>query len=69
MPSSATVSNSATVTRGVSPALTAGALSALLAIPVEQLTIAQLDTLKDATKRLPRGGDPASVIYTLLGGK
>jgi hypothetical protein len=64
--STATVSGSKTVTTSVSPALTANLLTGLMATPVEQLTIAQLDQLKDATKRIVGGGNPAAVIGALL---
>lgn len=64
--SSATVSNSKTVSTSVSPALTASVLTALMAIPVEQLTIAQLRQLTDAVKCVPGGGAPSSVIGALL---
>jgi hypothetical protein len=66
MPSTAVCTGSKTVTTNISPALTASVITNLLAIPVEQLTIAQLDALKDATKRVPYGGTPTSVLYDLF---
>jgi hypothetical protein len=62
----ATVSGSKTVTQAPAPHLTASALTAILAIPVENLTIAQFKQLMDAFERVPKGSAPESVIGTLL---
>jgi hypothetical protein len=37
-----------------------------LAVPLEQLTISQLDAIESATKMLPFGGTPTSVLYDLF---
>lgn len=66
MASTATTSSTMTVTRDVSPAMTGAALSALLALPIEQLTTKQLNTIRDAISRVPRGGDPGVTVYDLL---
>lgn len=62
----ATVSNSKTVSMSVSPALTASLLTALMAIPIEQLTVAQYKQIGDALKRVPNGANPAAVVGALL---
>ena len=49
----ATVSGSKIVTTNASPQLTSGLLTTLMSTAVENLTIAQLKTILDATKRLP----------------
>jgi hypothetical protein len=55
-----------TVTQGLSPALTAAVLTALLATPIEQLTVAQLKQLNDATKRIKGGHAPGAALGTLF---
>lgn len=62
----ATVSNSKTVTTNVSPALTASTLTGLLAIAPENLTLAQLKTILDATKRGPHGSNPNATVGQCL---
>ena len=63
---SASTSGTKTVTRDVSPYLTASTLTALLATPIESLTVAQFNQLKDALTRISGGGNPAAVIGQLL---
>lgn len=62
----ATVSGSKTVTTSVSPQFTATVLTGLLAVAPEDLTIAQLKTLLDATKRTPLGSNPAATVGQCL---
>jgi hypothetical protein len=62
----ATVSGSKTVTQPVAPHLPASALTALLATPIENLTVAQLNQLVDALYRVQGGHDPSKTIGTLL---
>ena len=60
------VTGSKTVTRDVSPAATAAVLTAVLATPVENLTIAQLQLLEDAVRKIPGGHAPGATIGSLL---
>ena len=60
------VTGSKTVTRDVSPNATAAVLTALLATPVENLTIAQLQLLEGSVRKLPGGHAPGITIGTLL---
>ncbi len=62
----ATTSGTKTVTRTVAPHLTATMLTTLLATPIENLTVAQFDQLRDALKRLGGGRTPATAIGSLL---
>jgi hypothetical protein len=62
----ATVTGSKTVNNAVAPHLPAAALTALLATPVENLTIAQFKQLQDAFKRMSGGSDPNRTIGSLL---
>jgi len=62
----AQVTGSKTVTRDVSPNATAAVLTALLATPVENLTVTQLQMLEDAVRKVPGGHAPGSTIGTLL---
>lgn len=62
----ASVSGSKTVTQAVAPHLSASALTALLAIAVENLTVAQLNQIRDALDRIPKGTAPNSTIGSLL---
>lgn len=62
----ASVTGSKTVNNAVSPSLPASTLTTLLATAPENMTIAQLDQLKDAVKRIPGGGNPAATIGSLL---
>lgn len=63
---SASTSGTKTVTNGVTPQLTASALTALLAIPVESLTVHQLRQINDAVSRVPGGGQGSLLIGALL---
>ncbi len=62
----ATTSGTKTVTRTVAPHLTAAMLTTLLATPIENLTVAQLEQLLDALKRLSDGKNYARTIGSLL---
>lgn len=62
----ATVSGSKTVTQGVAPHLSAPVLTALLATPVENLTVAQLEELRDAVNRVGKGAPLGSTLGSLL---
>ena len=62
----ATVADSKTVTKDLAPHLTAAVLTALLATPIEALTVAQLQLLTDAVKRVSKGGDPTQLVGALL---
>jgi hypothetical protein len=64
--SAATVSGSKTVTTNVSPGLTATALTAILAIAPENLSMAQLGQLRDACNRSGAGSNPNSLIGACL---
>lgn len=63
---SASTSGTKTVTQPVAPHLTATALTALLATPLENLTVAQLRQIHDALSRIPGGGDQSKTIGALL---
>lgn len=63
---SVTVTGTKTVTMSVAPHLTAAVLTALLATPVENLTVAQLDELRDAVNRVAKGAAPSSTVGSLL---
>jgi hypothetical protein len=62
----ATTSGTKTVTHALAPHLTAAILTTLLATPIESLTIAQLNALVDALKRIPDGENPVRTITSLL---
>jgi hypothetical protein len=62
----ATTSGTKTVTHPLAPHLSAAVLTALLAIPLESLTIAQLNEICDALNRVADGKDPARTIGSLL---
>jgi hypothetical protein len=62
----AVVTGSKTVTQNQSPFLTATLLTSLLATAPENMTIAQLNQLKEATMRVAGGGNPAATIASLL---
>jgi hypothetical protein len=63
---SVTLTGTKTLTVSVAPHLTAPILTTLLATPVENLTVAQLDQLRDAVNRVAQGATPASTIGSLL---
>jgi hypothetical protein len=62
----AQVTGSKTVTRDVSPNATAAVLTALLATPVENLTVAQLQLLENVICKIPGGHAPGITISSLL---
>jgi hypothetical protein len=62
----AQVTGSKTVTQSVSPAATAAVLTALLATPIEDLTVAQLQLLEDTLRKVPGGHAPKDTIGSLL---
>jgi hypothetical protein len=62
----ASVSDSKTVSTDVSPALTASVLTAILATAPENMTVGELETLRDALNRVPQGNTATSVIGALL---
>ena len=61
-----TFTGSKTVTLGVSPTLTAAALTSLLAIAPEAMTVAQLHQITDALNRVSGGNVDSAVVGTLL---
>jgi hypothetical protein len=63
---SVTLTGTKTVTASIAPHLTASILSALLATPVENLTVAQLDQLRDAVNRVAQGAAPSITLGSLL---
>jgi hypothetical protein len=63
---SATASGTKTVTKSPSGRLTAAALTAILATPVELLTVKQLNDLIETLRSQPGGDDPARTIASLL---
>ena len=62
----ATCSGTKTVTKTLAPHLTAAVLTTLLATPIENLTVAQVQQLIDAIKRVSGGKTPGNVIGTLF---
>ena len=63
----AAVTGSKTVTRDAAPHLKAATLTTLLGIAVENMTVAQLQSIRDALKRIPGGSTPGALIGSLLG--
>jgi ABC-type uncharacterized transport system YnjBCD ATPase subunit len=63
---SVTITGTKTVRVSVAPHLAASALTMLLATPVENLTVAQLDQLRDAVNRVANGATPSSTVGSLL---
>lgn len=63
---SVTLTGTKTVTMSLAPHLTASVLTSLLATPVENLTVAQLDQLRDAVNRVAKGATPSSTVGSLL---
>jgi hypothetical protein len=57
---------SKTVTKDLSPYLTAAKLTTLLAIAPELLTVGQLRELHEATKKKAGGGEPTAVLGDLF---
>jgi hypothetical protein len=62
----ATTSGTKTVTHSLAPHLSATMLTTILATPLENLTVGQLDQICDALTRLPDGETPARTIGSLL---
>jgi hypothetical protein len=62
----ATVTGSKTVTRDVSPAATAAVLTALLATPIENLTVKQFELLEDTLHKISQGQAPGDTIGSLF---
>jgi hypothetical protein len=62
----ATTAGTKTVTHALAPHLTATLLTTLLATPIENLTVAQLEQLCDALSRTSKGETPAVTIGSLL---
>ena len=60
------VTGSKTVTRDLSPNATAAVLTALLATPVENLTVKQVQLLEDAIRKVPGGHTPGVTVGSLL---
>jgi len=62
----AVVTGSKTVTQDVSPTMPAATLTTLCATALENMTVAQFDSIHGALKRLSGGGAPGTLIGTLL---
>ena len=62
----ATTSGTKTVTHALAPHLPAALLTTLLATPLENLTIGQLNEICDALRRVADGENPTRVLGTLL---
>jgi hypothetical protein len=60
------VTGSKTVTRGVSPQATAAVLTALLATPIENLTVGQVQMLQDVLRKVPGGEALKATVGSLL---
>jgi hypothetical protein len=62
----ASVTGTKTCTQGLAPHLSASRLTAILATPIESLTIAQFKDLKDALHRVAGGEEASNTIGALL---
>jgi hypothetical protein len=62
----ATTSGTKTVTHALAPHLSAALLTTLMATPLENFTIAQLNELSDALKRVADGENPLRTIGSLI---
>lgn len=62
----AATSGTKTVTHALAPHLSASILTALLATPIEALTIGQLNEITDALSRIGGGDDPTRTVGSLL---
>jgi hypothetical protein len=62
----ATTSGTKTVTQTVAPHLSASMLTTLLATPIENLTVNQLNQIHDALKRVQDGKSLSRTIGSLL---
>ena len=63
---SATTSGTKTVTHALAPHLSAAMLTTLMATPLEALTIAQLNEICDALRRVADGENPTRTIGSLI---
>jgi hypothetical protein len=62
----ATTSGTKTVTHALAPHLSATLLTTLMATPLENLTIGQLNELSDALKRVADGENPVRTVGSLI---
>lgn len=62
----ATTTGTKTVSHALAPHLSAAALTTLLATPIENLTVAQVEQLVDALRRVRGGESPSTTIGLLL---
>ena len=62
----ATTAGTKTVTKTLAPHLTATTLTTLLATPIENLTVAQVQQLIDALRRVQGGRTPGNLVGSLL---
>jgi hypothetical protein len=62
----AATSGTKTVTHSIAPHLSASMLTTLLATPIENLTVVQLEQICDALKRVPNGETPGKTVGSLL---
>jgi hypothetical protein len=62
----ATTSGTKTVTHALAPHLSATLLTTLMATPLENFTIAQLNEVSDALKRVADGENPLRTIGSLI---
>jgi hypothetical protein len=62
----ATTTGTKTVTNAVAPHLSAAVLTALLATPIELMTVDQIHQIVDALNRVPHGDAPGRVIGNLF---
>ena len=60
------MTGSKTVTKDASPNATAAVLTALLATPIENLTVSQFHMLADVVRKVPGGHAPGVTISSLL---
>ncbi len=63
---SASTTGGKTVTRSIAPHLSASLLTTILGTALENLTVAQFDSIHDALKRIPKSSDPTAIIGTLF---
>ena len=62
----ATTSGTKTLTRALAPHLSAALLTTLLATPIENLTVGQLEQIVDALRRTSTGEDLSRTVGSLL---
>jgi hypothetical protein len=58
----ATVSGSKTCTQSISPNITASVLTSLMGTAPENLTVAQLHVLYDASRKVAAGSNPSATL-------